>query len=280
MGIGHYSEQDVKEAARAFTGWQAGPGGFFFNARQHDYGLKTVLGKSGNFNGNDIVAMLVGHPATARRLSSKLARFFVSEDPSPSIVEAGAQAYLQSKFQIKQVVRAILKHPDFLSERAYHAHIKSPAELVVGCLKTFQVQKLDADLPHVMARMGQDLFEPPNVKGWDGGPAWISTDTMMERFNFAARITGQRFDELESNLSASQLVYNQKLSNAGQVVDYFLGLLVDGDVPAPVRARLVAYVSSDLRGNAIKTIPDDTSLDTKLRGLVRLIMTLPAYQLA
>ena len=128
--------------------------------------------------------------------------------------------------------------------------------------------------------MGQDLFEPPNVKGWDGGPAWISTDTMMERFNFAARITGEKFDQIEGYTSASQLVYDQKLRTAGQMVDYFLRLLVDSDVPDSTRARLVSYASSDLNGQPVESIPGDTELDTKLRGLVRLIMSLPTYQLA
>jgi len=280
MGIGNYSERDVKEAARAFTGWQVRQESFFFNQRQHDFGAKVVLGRSGNLNGEDVVAILVGQPATAKRLATKLIKYFVCEEPSPSMVEQIAQAYLASRCQIKPMLKALFKHPEFLSESAYHAKIKSPAELVVSTVKTLQIQQLDGDLPSAMARMGQNLFDPPNVKGWDGGSAWISTNTMMERFNFAARITGQKFDALEGYISPSRLVYNQGLKNAKQMVDYFLQLLVDADVPESTRAKLMAYASSNVNGIPTEIIPDDSTLDVKLRGLVRLIMTLPTYQLA
>lgn len=280
LGIGNYSEHDVKEAARAFTGWHTRMDGFYFNQRQHDYGQKSVLGKTGNLNGDDVVSILVKQPATAKRLATKLVRFFVFEEIDAAMVNQIAQVYLDSGYQLKPMLKALFMHPTFRSEQAYHAKIKSPAELVIGTLKTLQVQQLDGDLPASMARMGQSLFDPPNVKGWDGGPAWISTDTMMERFNFVARISGEKFDSLEGYISPSQLVYNQGLKNAGQMVDYFLKLLVDGDVPASTREHLLKYVSSTVEGRALSKIPDDNTLDAKLRGLVRLIMTLPTYQLA
>ncbi|HNB24414.1 MAG TPA: DUF1800 family protein, partial [Candidatus Melainabacteria bacterium] len=127
--------------------------------------------------------------------------------------------------------------------------------------------------------MGQDLFHPPSVKGWDAGESWISSDTMMERFNFAARITTVRFDELMKTHTPTQLIQKFGLENSAQIVDYFLDLLVDGDVPASTRQRLVEYVSTDLDGKKMSMMGDDRTLDAKLRGLVHLIMTLPTYQL-
>lgn len=121
---------------------------------------------------------------------------------------------------------------------------------------------------------------PPNVKGWDGGTAWIATDTMMERFNFANRVTTTKFSEMSKFSSAQEIVDKQGLTSAGKLVDYFLDLLVDADVPASTRAKLVSYVSSDLSGKPVSNIPDEKTLDAKLRGLVHLIMTLPTYQLA
>ena len=121
---------------------------------------------------------------------------------------------------------------------------------------------------------------PPNVKGWDGGSAWIATDTMMERFNFANRMTNEKFAEMKKYTTASQLMDKQGLGNAGQVVDYFLGVLVDGDVSNHTRQKLVSYMSSDIKGNPVTTVPDEQTLDAKLRGLVHLIMTLPTFQLA
>jgi uncharacterized protein (DUF1800 family) len=280
LGIGNYTEKDIKEAARAFTGWQTGPQGFRFNANQHDRGAKTVLGVSGNLNGDDVVKILVAQKATARFLAKKLIKYFAFDDPSETMVERVAAVYSKSKYNIRQTVSAVFTDPEFLSEKAYHAKIKSPAELVVGAIKTLQVKTLDGDLPTMMARMGQDLFMPPNVKGWDGGPAWIATDTMMERFNFATKITGAKFDEMEKYGSSLELVQKQGLKNSGQIVDYFLQLLVDGDVPTSTRTKLIAYVSSDIGGRPVQTIPDERTLDAKLRGLVHLIMTLPTYQLA
>lgn len=280
LGIGNYSEQDIKEAARAFTGWQTLPGGFFFNQKQHDYGAKTILGVSGDLNGDDVVEILVKQKATSKFLATKLIKYFAFDDPDPAMVNRIADVYLTSKYNMRKVVRAIHTDPEFLSERAFHAKIKSPAELVVGSLKTLQIRKLDGDLPMTMARMGQDLLMPPNVKGWDGGTAWIATDTMMERFNFANRVTSTKFAEMSKFSSAYEIVDKQGLNSAGKLVDYFLDLLVDADAPASTRAKLVAYVSSDLSGNAVSSVPDEKTLEAKLRGLVHLIMTLPTYQLA
>lgn len=280
MGIGNYTEHDIKEAARAFTGWQTLPSGFVFNSRQHDDGAKTFLGVTGNLNGDDVIGILVKQQATSRFLATKLIKFFAMDDPDPAMVDRVADVYTTSHYNMGKVVRAIFTDPIFLSEKSFHAKIKSPAELVVGSIKTLQMKQLDGDLPNQMARMGQDLFMPPNVKGWDGGTAWIATDTMMERFNFANRITSARFASMEKQETPSQIVAKQGLKSAGQLVDYFVDLLVDGDVPASARTKLVAYVSSDISGNPVTTVPDEQTLDAKLRGLVHLIMTLPTYQLA
>ena len=282
LGIGNYSEKDIKEAARAFTGWQTQPTGFFFNKRQHDDGQKTVLGTSGALNGDDVVRILAEQPACAKFLSRKLIKFFVYDNPSKEYVERIAKVYTTGNYNMRKMMHAILSSPEFLSDKAYHAHIKSPTELVVGTLKTLQIKQLDKDLPTSMARMGQNLFEPPNVKGWDGGPTWIATDTMMERFNFAARMSSERFSDLEVKSSAAELLRKQGIDNPTQMVDYFLQLLVDGDVPQSARKRLQAYVASDIRGVPSETgaTPEGRTLDAKLRGLVHLIMTLPSYQLA
>ncbi len=286
LGIGNYTEQDIKEAARAFTGWQTQSSGFFFNPKQHDNGSKTLLGVTGNLNGDDVVRILVARPAAAMFLARKLIRFFVFEDPSQEYVTRIAKVYSSSNYNIGQVLRAIFTSPEFLSKKSYHAHIKSPAELVVGTLKTLQIKKLDNDLPTSMARMGQNLFEPPNVKGWDGGEAWIATDTMMERFNFAARVSSERFADLKQAVATSELLKKQGIHTNTQLVDYFLQLLVDGDVPGSTRERLQAYVGSDIKGvppadaAGAAQMPNDKILDAKLRGLVHLIMTLPSYQLA
>jgi uncharacterized protein (DUF1800 family) len=279
LGIGNYKEQDIKESARAFTGWQTHPNGFFFNAGQHDYGPKTFLGQTGNFNGDDIIAIIVEQPAVSQFLAKKLCKYFVCDDPSDAIVGDVAHAYKPSGDNIKAMLKTLFLHDEF-RRRAYHAKIKSPAEYVIGSLKSLQVEVLDSDLPNFMARMGQNLFEPPNVKGWDGGPAWISTNTMMERFNFASRLTQQKFDAIDAYVHPTALIQGQGLQTVDQLVDYFLTLLVDGDVPDSTRAALAQYVSTDSAGKPMDALKTDKLLEPKLRGLVHLIMTVPTYQLA
>jgi len=280
LGIGNYTEEDIKEAARAFTGWETKPDGFNFNAGQHDYGQKTFLGQTGNFNGDDIVAILVKQPALAKFIAKKMCKFFVSDQPSDTIIADVAGAYSAKGENIKKMLTVLFEHDEFKSKAAYHAKIKSPCELVIGTLKSLQVQKLDPDLANQMNRMGQGLFEPLNVKGWDGGQAWIATDTMMERFNFATRMTQQKFDAIEGYISPTDLVQQQGLTDTDTMVDYFLKLLVDGDVPDSTRKELRAYLVSGPNGKPVDPLADEKLLDSKLRGLVHLIMTLPTYQLA
>ena len=149
-------------------------------------------------------------------------------------------------------------------------------------LKTFQVSQVDAEVPRLMAAMGQNLFNPPSVKGWDGGENWIASDVMMERFNFATRMISQKFDYLEKYSSPAKIAVEQGLTSAAETVDYFLSLLVENDAPPAVRERLIKYVSSDMSGKPMTNLgklPEDKVLDARLRGLVHLIMTLPTYQL-
>lgn len=278
MGIGNYSETDVKEAARAFTGWAA-PNGFYFNRKQHDTGEKTFLGQKGNFGGEDIVQLLAARPETASFLVRKLIVYFVCDNPDDSYVEKIAAIY-KDKQDIRAVLRSIFNSHEFQSEKAYHTRIKSPVEYVIGTMKLLQVDKIDGDLPAVMARMGQSLFEPPNVKGWDGGMNWIATDTLMERFNFAARISTQKFDAREGYINPQVLAKQFDAKNAAAMVDYFLARLVDMDIPLNARKELLAYVTLGTDGNALPQNPDAKLLETKMRGLLHLIMTLPSYQLA
>lgn len=279
VGIGNYSETDIKEAAKAFTGWQTKPDGFFFNKNQHDFSEKKFFFQVGNFNGDDIIAILVKHPLTGKFLSRKLITFFAHDDPDKAFVERVAQAYETNNYSLRCMLEAIFSDKSFLTDRTYHAKIKSPAELVVGSLKVLQIENLDNDLPQMMGAMGQDLFQPPSVKGWDGGSAWISSDTMMERFNFAARMVTTRFDELTGKSTMKQLIERQGLQSPTDLVNYFTDLLVDADIPKTAKEKLVRYMSSDLNGKKISMIEDERTLDAKLRGLVHLIMTLPTYQL-
>lgn len=279
LGIGNYSEQDIKEAARAFTGWQTKDNHFVFRPFFHDPGPKTIFGKSGKFTGNDVIAMLVEHPATGPFLAKKLLRYFAQPDPSPVFIQRVSQAYYNSNFSIRAMLKTIFLDAEFLSRSAFHSIVKSPADLVVGTAKLLDIKQLDAATPNMMSRMGQGLFQPPNVKGWDGGTAWIATDKMMERFNFAAKINKERFDEIGLLMPPEELLQKQGLRSAEDIVDYFAELLIENDLPGSARRKLIAYLNGTASSSRSRIDTGGPVTETKLRGLVQLIMTLPTYQL-
>ena len=195
LGEGHYSEHDVRDAARAFTGWSIDPERFEFTWRpaQHDDGEKTVLGRSGNFVGDEVLDILLAQPATADFVSAKLWREFVSPEPAND-VERRERALVAARFRAsgydtRVALRALLLSPGFWAKPNRAALIKSPVDLVVGTLRQFELPVVDP-MPLVMitTQLGQNLFAPPNVKGWPGGTAWINTQTLLARKQFAERV--------------------------------------------------------------------------------------------
>ncbi len=187
MGEGNYTEQDVKEAARAFTGWAAGPDGFFVRRGAHDGGEKTFLGRTGNFDGDDIIDIIFEQPATARHLARKLWIFFVAPNPDDAAIDALAEKIRSSNYDVREAMRTIFTSDAFYSMKVRSALIKSPTELMVGSARLLQTPIGDLRATNSqMMQMGQELFQPPNVKGWDGGRMWINTSTLFIRYNVMA----------------------------------------------------------------------------------------------
>ena len=220
-GTPNYTEDDVKAGARSFSGWNMRNGNEFqFAPGNHDDDPKTFMGKTGDFNGDDIVGTLVALPATGYYICRKLFRFFAYSDPEPAVMNALVKTYFDSGYDIKSVVSVILHSTAFYSPKARFALVKSPVEYVVGTIKmtgmtgavlpTLDEITDDIDaaqiettarrrrpgnamgrlaaLAYAFRTMGQDILAPPNVKGWDGGPKWINTDTIQARGKFAASL--------------------------------------------------------------------------------------------
>lgn len=191
LGEGNYSEHDIKEAARAFTGWRVKrkTGVFVKRKRQHDDGIKTFLGVTGNLDGEDIVDEILRQPRTAEFISEKLWRSFVSVAPDEDRIKQLAQVFRSSGYEIKPLLRAILTAPEFSQQTNIGSLIKSPVELIVGSVRLFQ---LPVENPAMLARagrkLGQDIFNPPNVKGWPGGEAWITADSLLQRQQLIERM--------------------------------------------------------------------------------------------
>ncbi len=222
IGRGNYTETDVREAARAFTGWGAENGVFVFRPEYHDSGSKSLLGETGNLDGDDVVRIVTGRPECARFISRKLIAFMSHPEPSSNDIASAAAVFTRTKGSIADVVRHILLAPAFRSDAAYRALVKSPAEFIVGALKVAGLGGTPAWAVESMGRMGQTLFAPPTVKGWDGGAAWLSAGALLERMRFAA-----------------------KLAPEARAVDATVSLAFDGQSPAEVNAVLAAAAGAD-----------------------------------
>jgi uncharacterized protein (DUF1800 family) len=277
VGIGNYTEQDIHEAARAFTGHTLDKNLVYtFNAKQHDSGTKTFQGQTGAFDADDILAILVRNPATARFVSTRLFSYFAYDNPDPSTIDRLATTFTSSNFDIRSVLRDILTGPEFLSAQAFHGQIKQPADLVVGSLKSLDVQNVGPDVTQVLRRMGQDLLNPPDVSGWKGGAAWINGTTLFERFNWANRLAMGRDATKPNFADVAGRVQARNVTTPDGLVDYYLGLLVDGDVTPEARQALIDY----LNASGPLSLTDPAALDLKARGLVHLALAAPTYQLA
>ncbi len=191
LGEGHYTEQDIKEAARAYTGWSIEPdtGEFKWRPFIHDDGVKTVFGRSGNFDGDAVLDILLAQPACAEYIVSKLWREFVSPDPDKTEVARIAQQFRDSRYEIKVALRELFSSRAFWDANNRATLVKSPVEMVVGTLKQFRF-RYDDPLPFTfaVAQLGQNLFTPPNVKGWPGGDAWINSTTLLARKSVLERL--------------------------------------------------------------------------------------------
>jgi uncharacterized protein (DUF1800 family) len=192
LGEGHYSEQDVKEAARSFTGWslERESGEFVFRPRLHDDGTKVVLGKSGNFDGDAVLDILLARPETAEFITTKLWREFVSPDPDKAEIARIARRFRESNYDIKVALREMLTGDAFYAPTNRGVLVKSPIELVVGAVRQLDLNPATT-LPFAVAAagMGQNLMSPPNVKGWPGGETWINTTTLLARKQYLDRVT-------------------------------------------------------------------------------------------
>ena len=191
LGEGRYGERDVKEAARAFTGWSLDPddGTFVFRRFQHDGGDKTVLGRTGNLDGDDVLDVLLAQPACAEFIVGKLWHEFVSPEPDAAEVTRIAAVLRNARYDIRTALRLLLTSDAFYAPDKRAVLIKSPVELVVGTLHGFGVETGElAPFAFLTAALGQNLFSPPNVKGWPGGETWINSTTLLQRRQFLDRL--------------------------------------------------------------------------------------------
>jgi uncharacterized protein (DUF1800 family) len=300
MGRGNYTEQDIKEAARAFTGWGFNlQGEFVFRKNLHDEGVKTVLGRTGNLNGDDVLNILLEERQTARYLAAKIYRFFVNEKADAAKVQWLAERFYKNKYDISVLLEDIFTSDWFYEDNNLGAKIKSPIELMVGIQRILPMEFEQEEVQLLYQRLlGQVLFYPPNVAGWPGGENWIDSSSLMYRLrlprvlhdddHFNAKpkddddvAMGERMES-----SQKQLVKNTKATAKGVMnvdinwmayVSQFAG--VDKtNLPAAIASSLLTVGQVNL--DTIHAYTEKDSRENYIRSLTIGLMSLPEYQVS
>lgn len=298
VGIGNYNEQDVRESARAFTGYRLDltTQEFRYAPFQQDTGNKSFMGHNGDLKGDDIIDILAAKPACAQFIGRKLWRYFVEDDPSQQTVDAIAERIRAHHFEMRPLLREIFSSAQFYSEQAMATQIKSPVQYIVQTCKLLGTPLPSAVVEeNAMRQMGQILFAPPNVKGWEGGKTWISTSTLLFRYNFANYlINGDAMlpNNPQQRVQGGDVGFRRAAKLADQVrrdpID--VNKLASPDLRDKPR-ELVDVLSRRLFQNP----PSEKELDTftqyfdgrksensddAVRGLIHLMMSTPQFQLA
>ena len=211
MGVGNYSERDIREAARAFTGWNADDLTFVVNTGQHDDGPKSFLGYEGDFDGVQVVDLIMAQPATAEFMAAKLYRYLVRQELSPQLKGDLAAILRGSEYEIKPLLETLFLSKDFYSPASMGTHIKSPTELVISTYKKLGVDDVPGipDFNLVTTALGQELFWPPTVAGWAHGRSWITPGLLLERGNFARAVLFPDIDFIPRDRYQSSLMLRE-----------------------------------------------------------------------
>ncbi len=293
LGEGHYTEQDIREAARAFTGYQLNriTGAVFRNRRQADDTEKTIFGKTGNFMADDVVALIFEKPQAARFITRKLWEYFVYENPSEKAVNVMADHFRRSGYQIAPLLRGIFLSKEFYSERAIRTQIKSPVQFIVSLLKQCEIAAPPVAFSlTAQQQLGQRLFVPPNVAGWDWGKAWINTNTLLTRYNIAGLVTTgnagnfqigggkkSRMGGKKSRRGAAlpgpdfeKIAPRPLRAEPQKLVDQLTLRFFQGSVPKKARDSFVAYATGKV--GVVFT-------NTEVAELCHLMLSTPYYQL-
>lgn len=297
MGLGNYTEEDVKQGSRAFTGWGYNKyGEFVFRKNEHDFGMKTFLGKTGNFDGNDILNIILEQKATAYHITDKIYRFFVNDTPRENVVSDLAQQFYQSNYDISSLMKSIFKSVDFYKPENQGNIIKSPVELLVGMRRTIPVDFGKDQVQILLQRiMDQTLFYPPNVGGWPGGRDWIDSSTLLFRMRlpqivyYSQEITTRPKDmpdELTNTYTkinpSDQFIKNfAKRVSAHVHWDEYLNSFNDipGDQLPTAVADALLTKAQKTNSNLLNEFADNSSRENYIKSLSIDIMSTPEYQL-
>jgi uncharacterized protein (DUF1800 family) len=282
LGIGHYSEKDIREAAKAFTGYEVKNSQGTLNTRLHDAGEKTVLGKQGKFKGEDIARICLDQTACPRFIVGKLYCFLISESDNPpaEAINSLAEQYRKWDFDTGKLVAMMIRSNLFFSPSAYRTKIKSPVEFATGIVRGLEGTAGTLPLAAAIEGLGQVLFAPPSVKGWDGGPAWLNAQTLLGRNNLALALTSTEDNRFANRCDPALALAKSGAKTDAEVVRFLLDVFLQGDVPKATHDKLSDYLKQTKGVKYPVYWSNDDVKNHRLRAVAHLVLTLPEFQLA
>ena len=286
----NYTEHDIREAARAFTGWTLDNGRAVFQAAQHDDGDKNVLGRRGRFGATDIVRICLDQEAAPYFIVRKLFRFMVSETirPTPELLEPLAHSFRESDFNFGGLVEKVLRSNLFFSPDVYRTRVKTPVDFALGIVRGLeghlpgaghQRRLGSAELAGAMDGLGERLFYPPSVAGWDMGRAWLNSQTLLLRQNLALALTATTDDRFGRRADPAALVRRHNCRQGADQVDFLVRLFLQGDVAETTRQRLVQYLQTASSQSYPFFWTPEEAADQRVRAVCHLVLCLPEFQL-
>jgi uncharacterized protein (DUF1800 family) len=287
-GNDNYSQNDVHQGALALAGWVEKDGKSQFVPNRAYKGQVTYLGHTGVLEMKDVIQLVCAHPATGRHLAYRMWSFFVYENPSDSDLQPLADAYYKSNHTIGAMVKAMFTSAAFFSDKAYKARIKSPVEFVVGAVRGLGLETDSKKLPQALAAMGQTIYDPPNVSGWDGdklSAAWLSTQTWMTRMNFINSLVAASGGATTkggdtSGTALQKLITDHQLKTPEEVLDFHIATLSDSHLADDRRELLTTTLTQGATTGPSLTLAGGGKLSAlRLRETLYTMMSLPEYQM-
>jgi uncharacterized protein (DUF1800 family) len=295
LGEGHYTEHDIGEAARALTGWSLDrlDQKFIYRPGIHDDGVKTVLGLTGNLSGEDFLAQIVKQPQSARFITAKLWNYFAGQPPTDELNDALAAVFRANGNNFKPFLRVMFRSEEFYGDDIVRNQVKSPVQWLIGSVKM-----LECDLPPTLVsygmlrQLGQDLFAPPNVKGWDGGITWITTNTLLTRYNDAEALVQGSLPPLTANDFAKKpggaggeraMKLLQRVRMGGVNLEKILTLEERASKDTMIASLQHRLLQTTLNGDQEKALTEflnskEQLNDADILTAIRLVMSTPEYQ--
>jgi len=297
LGRGNYTEDDIKEAARAFTGWSSGlKGEYIFRRFQHDFGSKTVLGKTGNFDGDEVLDILLSQKQTAKFITQKIYKFFVNDNVDDEKVNWLADRFYQSTYDIGKLMEDIFTSDWFYDQKNIGAKIKSPIELLAGIQRMLPMELENQEAMTFLQRaLGQMLFYPPNVAGWPGGKAWIDSSSLMLRMRIPQLINDTDELNVKTKDDDDQMMGRKTVEEGGKPMGFGKKSIIKANIDwkqytnhfeKVQKDHLIGLLASNLlqtkssvNSDLIKQYADAASKESFIKTATLQLMSTPEYQL-